>query len=204
MGRSAILAVIALSGCFATAGLAAGARADEDGDFQKRVFGRPVAKDEIHACFKRLYEPAHLAAHPQQNVRTMTLLVTGYPAGDNGPTHYGVSIGVTFRKSGQHFETYGDCASLHDAAGSGPAGTVHCSVECDGGSMDVRMKDAGAALVSIPEGARLWRPGGDETEGSVKQRFGPDDKLFRVDKTKLIDCLSLASDDKKPALRRGQ
>ena len=69
--------------------------------------------------------------------------------------------------------------------------------------MDVSMKN-GAALVSIPEGARLWRPGSDDTEGSVKQHFGADDKVFRVDKTKLTDCLSLATDDKKPALRRGQ
>ena len=78
-------------------------------------------------------------------------------------------------------------------------------MDCDGGSIDVAIKDAKSVLVSIPAGARLWRAGSDDDSGNARKRFGADDKLFRLDKVALTQCLSLASDDKvKAALRRGQ
>src|SRR5262249_19533895 len=133
------------------------ASANEDEAFQKRLFGRALTKGKLHACFNRIYDAAHLAGHPQQNVRTMRLLITGDPGSEGAPT-YGIAINVAFRKSRQPFATYGDCGALHDRAASGPANTAHCGVDCDGGSIDVALKDAGSVLVSIPEGARLWKP----------------------------------------------
>jgi len=57
-------------------------------------------------------------------------------------------------------------------------------------------------LVSIPEGARIWRAGSDD-DSDHRKRFGADDKLFRLDRTALTQCLSLADDDKeKAAMRR--
>ena len=202
MNRAALLPILAISLTLASGLGATGAGANEDDDFQTRLFGRGLTKQKMHACFKRVYDAPHLAAHPKQNVRTMSLLVTADP-GSGSPT-YAIAIAVTFRKSGQHFDSYGDCGSIHDLAGNGPANTAHCGVECDGGSIDVAIKDKGSLLVSIPEGARLWRPGGDDDTGNARGRFGEDDKLFRLDKTKLTDCLSLASDEDKPALRKGQ
>ena len=86
----------------------------------------------------------------------------------------------------------------------GSAGVAHCGVDCDGGSIDVAIKDAKSVLVSIPNGARIWRAGSDDDRDRVK-RFGADDKVFRLDKMALSECLRLADDGKeKASLRRGQ
>jgi hypothetical protein len=171
--------------------------------FQQRLFGRTASGAEIHACFSRVYDTAHLAQHPRQNVRTMLLLVKA-SSDSNQPT-YALRLGVTFRKSGAHFESAGSCGSIHDAgeAGGSPA-AVHCGVDCDGGSIDVAIKDAKSVLVSIPTGARIWRAGSDNDSDEAK-RFGSDDKVFRLDKAALTECLRLADDSKeKAAMRRGQ
>jgi hypothetical protein len=80
----------------------------------------------------------------------------------------------------------------------------HCGVDCDGGSIDVAIKDAKSVLVSIPNGARIWRAGSNDDKDEAK-RFGADDKVFRLDKVTLNECLRLADDSKeKAAMRRGQ
>jgi hypothetical protein len=210
VNRTALLAALVI----AVAGTSFCARAQEskaeskaeskdDEAFQQRLFGRAAGGTQIHACFSRVYDPAHLAQHARQNVRTMLLLVRAN-ADSNQPT-YELRLGVTFRKSGAHFESAGDCRSIHDAgeAGGSP-GAVHCGVECDGGSIDVAIKDAKSVLVSIPTGARIWRAGSDNDSDQAK-RFGTDDKVFRLDKTALTECLRLADDSKeKAAMRRGQ
>jgi hypothetical protein len=206
MNRAILLAALVVA--FGLAGANVAARAGgskEDEAFQKRLFGRSLDSKPIHACFSRVYDTGHLAQHPQQNVRTMLLLVKGDSDSD-GPS-YGLRVGVTFRKSSVHFESAGDCNSIHDNTDAdGSAGVAHCGVDCDGGSIDVAIKDAKSVLVSIPDGARIWRPGNDEGEpGNSRKRFGADDKVFRLDKVALTQCLRLADDNKEKAmLRRGQ
>jgi hypothetical protein len=207
MSKFAILAILiaALGG----AGAATCARAGgsgEDEAFQKQVFGRSLATENRHACFSRIYDGGHLAQHPQQNVRTMLLLVTGEASDVNAPT-YRLGLSVTFRKNGTHFESAGSCGSIHDTNEPGAAAkSAHCGVDCDGGAIDVALRDANSVRISIPEGARIWRAGADDDEpGNERRRFGSDDKVFRLDKTALVNCLRLADDAKeKAALRRGQ
>jgi len=190
-------------------GVAPGARAggsSEDEAFQKQVFGHPLATTNLYACFSRAYDAGHLAQHPRQNVRTMLLLVTGDVSEANAPT-YRLGLSVTFRKSGAHFESGGSCGSIHatDEAATAPK-MAHCGVDCDGGSIDVALRDANSVRVSIPVGARITRAGATDQEPvDESRRFGSDDKVFRLDKTALSNCLRLANDDKeKAALRRGQ
>jgi hypothetical protein len=118
---------------------------------------------------------------------------------------YALRLGVTFRKSGAHFESAGNCGSIHDAGEAGAsAAAAHCGVDCDGGSIDIAIKDAKSVLVSIPTGARIWRAG-TVNDSDKQKRFGSDDKAFRLDKTALTECLRLADDSKeKAAMRRGQ
>ncbi len=173
----------------------------EDAAFQQRLFGRALDSKVTHACFTRIYDPQHLAEHPQQNVRTMLLMVKGNI--EDGEPRYELRIGVTFRKSGAHFESSGSCGSIHDAD-KGGNGVAHCGVDCDGGQIDVSLKDAKSVVVSIPEGARFWRAGSDN-DSDQRKRFGSDDKVFRLDKTALSECLNLADDkEEKAAMRRGQ
>ena len=59
-------------------------------------------------------------------------------------------------------------------------------------------------LVGIPAGARLWKPGADNPDDNVHGAFGPDDKLFRLDRAALGECLPLAVDkDERSRLTRG-
>jgi len=205
VNRAAFLAALAV----AIAGVnfaAHAAGSAEDEAFQKQLFGRALDTKPSHACFSRAYDGGYLAQHPKQNVRTMLLLVTGNAESGNDPS-YQLGLGVTFRKSGTHFESAGNCGAIHadgDAPGSGKA--AHCGVDCDGGSIDVAIKDEKSVLVSIPAGARLWRAGsnGDDS-GNARRKFGADDKVFRLDKVALTQCLSLANDkEDKAMLRRGQ
>jgi hypothetical protein len=194
----------ALLAAFVLAGASLTARAQEpkeDEAFQQRLFGRALDSGQIHACFSRVYDTAHLAQHPRQNVRTMLLLVKA-DSDDNQP-RYELRLGVTFRKSGAHFESAGNCGSIHDTSDVGGA-AAHCGVDCDGGSIDVAIKDQKSVLVSIPYGARIWRAGSVNDSDRAK-RFGADDKAFRLDKVALTECLHLADDSKeKAAMRRGQ
>jgi hypothetical protein len=178
----------------------------ENEAFQMRLFGRVPEDKPIHACFTRVYDAGHLAQHPRQNVRTMLVMVRA----EVDPPRYALRLGVTFRKSGAHFESAGGCGAIHDTAdtdgtsASGAAAVAHCGVDCDGGSIDVAIKDAKSVLVSIPAGARIWRPG-SVNESDHSKRFGSDDKVFRLDKTALTECLRLADDSaEKAAMRRGQ
>jgi hypothetical protein len=201
---AAALAAWAAASMLGLPAYAAGSAQNEA--FQKQVFNRTIGKDRIHACYKRVYDAPHLASHPQQNVRTMTLLVTGSAEDPTSPT-YSLGLGVTFRKSGAHFETYGSCGTIGDGTpNGGKANVVNCGVDCDGGAINVALKNEKSVLVSIPEGARIWKAGNSSDESNDEsRRFGADDKLFRLDRTKLTDCLPLVGDgDEKAQLRKGQ
>lgn len=183
----------------ASPALAAGPAPDEA--FQRQLFGRVIGKDKIHACYRRVYDASHLAGHPQQNVRTMTLVVTG-SADEGSEPNYALGLGVTFRKAGTRFETFGGCGAIGSSA---KANTAHCSVDCDGGAIDVRLRDKKSVLVAIPDGARIWKAGSDGEDADERKRFGADDKVFRLDRTALTDCLPLVGDENEKAmLRRGQ
>lgn len=205
MGRiaAALGGLIVITG-FAGPACAAGS-ADEQA-LQAQIFGHALGASRAHACFRRVYEAQHLKKHPQQNVRTMTLLVTGDVSDPHAPA-YSVGIDVNFRKSGTHFETYGSCGAISADVPGEAANVVNCGVDCDGGEIDVKLKDDRTVLVSIPEGARVWDASSDEDEEPAEGRghFGADDRLFRLDRTALTYCLSLAGDDDdKAAIRNGQ
>ena len=174
----------------------------EDQAFQQRLFGRVLLKSPIHACFDRAYDAGHLAAHPSQKVRTMRLLVTGQNAGSDGGPTYDLAMRVTFRKNGTHFEASGFCGSIHDQMSPGEGGKVaHCGVACDGGVINVSLKDQSSVLVAIPNGASTSSPQG-ENDGP---RFGSDDKVFRLQRTALTNCSGLVEDaDTRRAIRRGE
>ena len=204
VNRTAILAAaVAIAGANFAA-RAAGSPADEA--FQKQLFGRPLETKPSHACFSRAYDPGYLAQHPKQNVRTMLLLVTGTAESDTDPS-YQLGLNVTFRKSGTHFESAGNCGAIHADGDAPESGKVaHCGVDCDGGRIDVAIKDEKSVLVSIPAGARIWRAGSDgDPSQEARKKFGADDKVFRLDKVALTQCLGLANDkEEKAMMRRGQ
>ena len=165
------LAAAAFALCAATG--AAPASEAVNSPLVKSLFGKLAAKGATSACFTRVYAPAHLAGHPQQNVRDMVILLTASPDADAGAIFH-TRIGVHFRKLGAAFETGGSCTLGEDGK------SIGCSAECDGGSMDVSLKDAQTIYLKIPDGARLWQPGKDTEDNPAKARFGSDDTIFKL------------------------
>jgi len=166
-------------------------------DFLARLLGHAPGKGKSYACFARVYDPAHLASHPRQNVRSMILLVVLDP---ENPYSYQLRIGSHFRSLKGMLDTEGDCGVAQDSTDAASPAGAHCSVACDGGSIDVALKDKDAVLLTIPEGARLWKPGADETSGNVHGAFGPDDKLFRLDRSPVAECAEEGADATETAL----
>lgn len=183
----------------------AAARADPAAspqDFVTRLMARAPGKGKTFACFTRIYDAAHLAAHPQQNVRSMMVLIT---VDSTDVYNYSLAVGSLFRSRKGLLESSGDCAFAHDESDASSPRTARCSIACDGGSFEIALKDNGSVLLTVPEGARLWRPGSEDPGDNVHGAFGPDDKLFRLDRAPLSQCVALGADAaEKAQLRRGE
>jgi hypothetical protein len=203
IGRAIVLTAAALMFAAAAApAFAAGAATPEE--FAKRLLGRAPTKGATYACFNRVYDPAHLASHSRQNVRAMLVLIIykidPAAAADESP-QYDLRIGVNFRQRAHMVEVEGDCRALKPENDPNGPVAAHCSVACDGGSLDVALKDNGSVLVTIPEGARTFTPGLDEEKEPrvLHGGFGADDKLFRVDRAEMRQCLELGADKQEKA-----
>jgi hypothetical protein len=174
--------ILVLAAGLAGAGNAAAGQSD-----LVRMFGRDPGTAAAHACFQRKYTGAHLASHPDQNVTAMLAYVSKQEGDD---TYYGVSLQVNFRKMNKPFQIAGSCSQNE-------AGQLACGIDCDGGSLSVRVKNAQSILIDIPESVRMFDPAASDETADLPQgaRFGADDKLFRLDRTALADCLPVIFDD---------
>jgi hypothetical protein len=171
-------------------------------EFLAHVVGRLYRGGETFACFSRQYEDAYLAAHPKQNAIFAKLLVSAhFRESSLDPKHdfysYQLSMAFKFRGRSETLTTVAECGdgkprdSLRNGAvcaGPKAAGQSHLALQGDR-----------SLLMTIPDGADLWAPGPmDQRHGIVKNPFGPDDKLIRLDRTDLSQCEDLAFDRQKP------
>jgi hypothetical protein len=149
-----------------------------------KIFGRDPGMSAAHACFIRHYTKAHLAGHPRQNVTDMVVYVG---KNDDTDQYYSVNMQVNFRQLSKPYQVSGSCEASADGKH-----TLGCGVECDGGHLDVRVKNEMSLLVEIPDFARIFDPVDLETDERAdvpdKAKFGADDKIFRIDRTDLKDC----------------
>jgi len=156
-----------------------------------RIFGRDPGQAAAHACFVRRYTKAHLAGHPDQNVTDMLAFVSKQEGPD---AYYSISMQVNFRQLAKPFQLSGSCGIGVDGKN-----TLGCGIECDGGSLSVRVKNDMSLLVDIPDSVRLFDPSDLESEPGADlpqgARFGADDKLFRLDRTDLRDCTPVIYDE---------
>ena len=157
------------------------------------LFGRDPGKDRVFACFTRQYDAKHLSQHAAQNVTAMTLLVDSSEDADYG-RQYVLSIGVNFRGVDEQFQVSGSCG-LDDEGNK----LLGCGIDCDGGQIDVKLRDKDSIAVEIPYGARTWDPE-SEAEPPAEAAFGSDDKVFWLYRTDLENCLPLEYDDAGKAL----
>lgn len=174
-------------------GMTSTAWAGDDAALQAQVFGHPLDKDNGYACFMRQYTAEHLASHPHQNVTDIVLLLTGKPKPD---VSYTAGVDFTFRKHKKHFQAYGDCPSVSADTSAGSDQKLACGIDCDGGTIGVKLKDANTVLVSLPDGA-------SSPDDSSSAHFGTDDSLFKLTRAPARNCLPLAGEDAdKAALKK--
>ena len=179
--------VLLASIIFLSAGLPMMSHAGNSSDLVK-LFGRDPGAGPAHACFIRRYTKAHLASHPDQNVTAMLAYVSKQEGAD---PYYGINLQVNFRQLNKPFQVSGSCGE------NAETGALGCGVECDGGSLSVRVKNEQSILVDIPDSVRLFDPSASDEFSDLPKgaRFGSDDKLFRLDRTELSDCLPLIYDE---------
>ncbi|MBP1860650.1 hypothetical protein [Rhizobium herbae] len=168
-------------------------------DANLQLFGRDVGKEKAYACYARKYTKAHLASHPDQNVRDMMVFVDSHEDEEGAGRQYVLGMSVNFRQLKQPYSTYGGCS-----AGTDGKQALNCGIDCDGGTIGVRIKDRNSILLDIPNGARVSDDDNEEELSELPDgaKFGSDDKIFRLDRTDLSACLPLATDEETRAALR--
>jgi len=193
----------------AFAGKAAVAEDSPDIAFAKRMFAGSAPQPKGYACFVRRYDAAHMAQHPQK-VTVMKLLITAEMVPDDKVLEYSFRLGVNFRDRPGDFDSSGDCG--HAAATKVPdnaetvipAGVdIACGVDCDGGGVTVSLANNDASLIVKPlDRIRIWKGKNPDESAATALNAGADDKVFRLDRTKLDECTPLVADRKELAAMR--
>jgi hypothetical protein len=207
-------AMMLMTGVLAAAtGLAGNpAVADDSPDiaFSKRMFAGSAPQPKGYACFVRRYDAAHMAQHPKQKVTVMKLLITAEMVPDDKVLGYSFRLGVNFRDRPGDFDSSGDCGHAAVTKVSDPAQTVIpagtdivCAVDCDGGGVTVSLASNDASVIVKPlDRIRIWKGKDPDESAATALNAGADDKVFRLDRTKLDECTPLVADRKELAAMR--
>jgi len=158
--------------------------------------GAPLFVADQEACFGRVYDRAHLANHPNQQVTSLHIFrylgerpeAEDWRASERDEAikefretgYANVQAFVTFRGRPGHFHNWLGC---YKKAKEGT--NYFCSIECDGGSFDLKRGSAGTVLLNN-NGFRLYVCGEEEEE--VDFSPGKDDKVFRLEAKAAAIC----------------
>ena len=202
-----------VAGVLAATSLAGNPAVADDGPditFAKRMFAGSAPKPKGYACFIRRYDAAHMAQHPLQKVTVMKLLITAEMVPDDKVLEYSFRLGVNFRDRPGDFNSSGDCGHAavtkvpDNAETEIPAGVdIACGVDCDGGGVTVSLANNDASLIVKPiDRIRIWKGKNPDESAATALNAGADDKVFRLDRTKLDECTPLVADRKELAAMR--
>ncbi len=184
--------------------LAGPAAADEQPDetgFAKRVFADTLDKPTEYACFARHYDAQHMAQHPLQKVTVMKLLLSAERDDDKKLT-YSFRLGLNFRKRAGDFDSSGNCAHLTGDDAAKEKIDFGCGVDCDGGGININLAQDNASVLVKLESIRIWKGKNYDEDAAIELEAGADDKDFRLDRTSVNDCASLATNRKELAAMR--
>jgi hypothetical protein len=165
--------------------------------FAGRLFAGKVAKDRVsYACFVRKYDAAHMAGHPRQKVTAMRLLVTAQEYEESPGLRFGFRVGVELRGTKGAYEATGDCSKPQASEISADKLKLQCGVDCDGGALTIELANSDkSTLLRIDNAIAISRENGPGRSLAA----GADDRVFRLDRTSIEDCRSLAADDEELA-----
>ncbi|MFT4118960.1 hypothetical protein [Bradyrhizobium sp.] len=168
--------------------------------FSARIYaGTPG--DKAYACFVRRYDAAHLARHPKQKVASMKLLVWAERDTEDKQLHNSFRLGFRYRHRSGDFESGGSCNHVVFTR-DGDEVRLGCGVDCEGGSLGIALAhDDGSAIVRLAQ-IRVWQNNKPDEEATGSLEAGADDGMFRLDRTDVSACASLASDSEELAALR--
>jgi hypothetical protein len=171
--------------------------------FNTTLFAKPpAAKGLTYACFTRRYDADHLARHPKQKVAAMKLLVTfGHPP-EESSTPYSFRLGFKYRHRKGDWDSSGACHTLQSKETDGEV-RLGCSVDCDGGGIEIGLGKTTYATRVRLERVRIWQNNKPDDDGE-ELSAGADDKIFRLDRTNIKDCEALITDRKELAALRSK
>ena len=118
----------------------------------------------LSGCYERRYDAAHLAAHPEQHVRSVTLAVK--PMSGHDPWVANIDLEMAIRRQIGLVSVVGDCTEEGDA--------LSCSMDSDRGSFRLVASAPGEVRLTINSMLLLQRPPFNDEGPFVELK--PDDR----------------------------
>ena len=119
---------------------------------------------------------------------------------DENTTNYSFRLGVKYRHRSGDFDSSGFCNHIV-AEDAGNEIRFGCGVDCDGGGIDVAMKDDKSAVIRL-ERIMLWQRNKPDDGPTNELLAGTDDRIFRVDRADLRECAEFVTDRQELAALR--
>ena len=196
IGSTLVTAMLAATVALATGASTACAQEDNpksaaSDEFVSRLFAGPISQKKSYACFSREYDAAHLASHRLQKVAAMRLLVTAEKVPEDEALNYSFRLGVRFRHRSGNFDSSGDCGHAAVAQETADQAVLKCSVDCDGGGLEIAMTSDNKSTMIHLEAVRIWRGNKPDEEAADALVAGADDRVFRLDRVSLKDRVTV-------------
>ncbi|MDX8433041.1 hypothetical protein RFN25_06295 [Mesorhizobium abyssinicae] len=147
------------------------------------------------ACFGRVYDAAHLKAHPKQKVARIFFYYGHDPVSrpNEEPSTFGGAaydgfLTTTVRGTKKPEWAAGWCNRQSEDGKSGP---IHCGMECDRTLALLKVDDKGRLIVSNVQPDVYLDAGAEEELGTAqynKQALGSEDDNFRLDPMPAATC----------------
>jgi len=147
------------------------------------------------ACFGRVYDAAHLKAHPKQKVARIFFLYGHDPVShpneeptENADTSYNGFLTTTVRGAKTPQWAGGWCNHESEDGKSGP---IRCGMDCDRTMASLKLDDKGRLIVTDVSQDLYLDAGSEDELGEAeydRQALGSEDDNFRLDPMPVATC----------------
>ena len=103
------------------------------------------------------------------------------------PASFTLALGLRLRSETAWRKTYAYCR----AAGQPGDSSIVCGAPCEGGQVDIRLKEDGSAWLRFPGHGAIWSQT-DAGDPPKPSGLGGDDLLFRLDRAQQAACAPVA------------
>ena len=137
--------------------------------------GAAHTETNVLGCFVRTYDKTHLAEHPDQLVTAVKLHIIKWKEDES---YFEFALKVKVRGRNETLHTGGLCR--------GGASGLRCSVDCDGGGINVVPR--GDHAMMYLERIRMATCDSDYVDSGEDLSGGKDDRVFRLNRVDEHEC----------------